>query len=79
MTNGNVKNGNVKGVVSLQTVIAICTLSPVSVLRPNRNRPQKPVVQAIIQFSLVSWQEIWCKGTDISLYYKGFDCFLSTF
>ena len=30
------ENGNVKGVVSLQTVIAICTLSPVSVLCPNR-------------------------------------------
>ena len=52
------ENGNVKGVVSLQTVIAICTLSPVSVLCPNRKRPQKPVVQVIIQSSLVSWQEI---------------------
>ena len=30
------ENGNVKGVVPLQTVIAICTLSPVSVLCPNR-------------------------------------------
>ena len=67
------ENGNVKGVVSLQSVIAICTLSPV--LCPNRKRPQQPVVQVIIQSSLVSWQEIWCKGTDISLYYKGVDCF----
>ena len=30
------ENGNVKGVVSLQTVIVIRTLSPVSVLCPNR-------------------------------------------
>ena len=52
------ENGNVKGVVSLQTVIAICTLSPVSVLCPNRKRPQTPVVQVIIQSSLISWQEI---------------------
>ena len=58
------ENGNVKGAVSLQTVIVIrtpysvlCTLYSVICTLPQQKRPQTPVVQVIIQSSLVSWQE----------------------
>ena len=76
-------NGKAKCAVSLQADVAICHLysvictlySVICTLYSLMKRLQEPVVQDIIQSSLVSWQEIWCKGTDISLYYKGFDCF----
>ena len=50
-------NGKAKGAVSLQTVIVICPLSSVLCALLTKG-PQTPVVQVIIQSSLVSWQEI---------------------